>query len=353
MIAGIFFAEPHWAWLFLGIPMCIALIYYAERKKLSGLKKIGHPAVIEKLTRNVSAGRKRFKYALLILFCFFITLAAMRPQWGRKLTKMERFGIDIVFVIDVSRSMLAEDIQPNRIEKAKLQISSFLDRIHGDRVGLVIFAGSSFVSCPLTLDYNALKLFIDMITTDMVARQGTLIGNALKTARTKCFNSAERSHKAIVLLTDGEDHDSGPLDEAGECKKEGIRIFTIGIGKTAGRPIPVRDEAGEFKGYVQDRKGNIVLSKIDEDTLKKIAMYTGGNYYYSQYGELELDRIYQKMQDIEKKRLGSLKMQQREDRYQIFLIIALCILLAEFFIPVRRQITFQKEFSTEGGGRYD
>ena len=270
----------------------------------------------------------------------------MRPQWGNQLVKVTRTGIDIVFVIDVSRSMLAEDILPSRLEKAKIQLTGFMDKIKGDRVGLVMFAGSSFVACPLTLDYNALKLFIDLLSPEMVQRQGTLIGSALQTAR-KCFNVKEKKHKAIVLLTDGEDHGQAPLKEAKRCHQEGIRIYTIGVGKKEGEPIPVKNKNAQVVDYLKDSRGNIVMSRPDEGTLKKIALETGGKYIFSKYGELGLEDIYQDIQKLDKKDLGSKKFKRKEDRFQYFVALLLVILIVENLLSERKKI--KKEHLT---GRY-
>ena len=271
----------------------------------------------------------------------------MRPQWGSKLIKVSRKGIDIVFVIDVSQSMLAEDILPNRLEKAKIELTSFMDNLKGDRVGLVVFAGSSFVACPLTLDYNALKLFIDLLSPDMVKRQGTLLGQALKTAR-GCFNVKEKKHKAIVLLTDGEDHGTAPLEEAKLCRKEGIRIYTIGLGKREGEPIPIKNEDNEIIGYLKDRNDQIVMSRLDEPTLQKIALETKGKYIFSKYGELELDNIYRDIQGMEKKHLGSKKLRQKEDRFQYFIALLIAILLTESLLTEKKKV--KKEHLS---GRYE
>lgn len=332
------FAEPWLLLLLVLAPALIAYAVYVERKKRRDMELAFHPDLLLSLTRAVHRGRRRWKWALLVSSLVFLVIALARPQWGRKTVNLERRGIDIVFVIDVSKSMLAEDIKPNRLEKAKIQIASFLDRLAGDRVGLVVFAGSAFVSCPLTLDYNAMKLFIDVLDTDMVARQGTLIGNALHTARS-AFSGEDRKHRAVILLTDGEDFDTTSLDEAKACAKEGIRVFAIGLGTRSGEPIPIRDENGEISGYLKDAEGKVVMSRLDERSLENIAKATGGRYDFSEHGDLDLGGIYQSLQSIEKRMLDSQKVEQSEDHFQIFLMAALLCLLLEFFLVDRRKET--------------
>ena len=317
------------------LPLFIGLYFYSRYRRQKNLARIISFQLIPQLTRGVSYAKRNVKALLLLLALFIYCIIILRPQWGDKLVKFSRKGIDIVFVIDVSRSMLAEDILPNRLEKAKIQLTSFVDNLRGDRVGLVVFAGASFVACPLTLDYNALKLFIDLLSPDMVNRQGTLLGQALQTAK-KCFNVKEKKYKAIVLLTDGEDHGGAPVEEARRCHQEGIRIYTIGLGKREGEPIPLKNENNETIGYLKDNREKIVMSRLDEKTLKQIALETKGKYVFSEYGELGLDRIYRDLQGLEKKSLGSKELRQKEDRFQYFIALLLVILLVESLVSDKK-----------------
>ena len=347
-------ANSEWVWLLLLLPVYLIFVYLVEKRKNKDLKKIAHPEIIHKLTRNLSFKKRKIKKILICCALMFIVFSLMGPQWGRKLVKIERKGIDIVFVIDVSTSMLAEDIKPSRLEKAKIQLSTFIDKLKGDRVGLVVFAGSSFVSCPLTLDYNALKLFIDHLSPEMVIKQGTHIANALKTARS-CFNAQERKYKTIVLLTDGENHGAGPIEEAKICRKEGVRIYTIGLGKRKGEPIPLKNNEGVIEGYLKDLNGNIVMSRLDELTLQKIAIETEGKYVYSQFGDLELEKIYAHMQTMEKRQLATQKRTQLEHRFQYFVLLAFILLFAESMLSDRKSRPFIKWLSENKilSGRYE
>ena len=330
------FQNPNFIYALILIPVFILLFIYGNLARKKQLKKIIGLTLINKLTREISYTKRNVKHCLLILAIAIFVFTLMRPQWGNKLIKVTRKGIDLIFVIDVSKSMLAEDILPNRLEKAKIQLTSFMDKLKGDRVGLVVFAGSSFVACPLTLDYNALKLFIDLLSPEMVNHQGTLLAKAIKTAR-ECFDIKQKKYKAIVLLTDGEDHGEGPLEEAKLCRKEGIRIYTIGLGKREGEPIPIRDENNQITGYLKDKNNQIVMSRLDEKTLQNMAFETKGKYIFSQYGELELDKIYKDIQTLDKKNLGSKKLRQKEDRFQYFVGLLLFILVFEMLMTERKK----------------
>jgi Ca-activated chloride channel family protein len=245
--------------------------------------------------------------------------------------------VDIFIALDVSKSMLAEDIQPNRLEKAKHEISKLIDKLEGDRIGLICFAGIAFVQCPLTLDYNAANLFLNDIDTQIIPQPGTAIGSAISLAR-QSFVSQEMKYKVLVLITDGEDHEGDPVAVAKEATKDGIVIYTIGIGSQQGAPIPEYDSYGNRVGYKKDRSGQVVTSKMDMLTLEKIAFETGGKYYISSSGESELEKIYQEISQMEEKELSSRQYTHFEDRFQIFLVIGLLFLIFETLLSERRKI---------------
>jgi Ca-activated chloride channel family protein len=251
--------------------------------------------------------------------------------------EVKREGVDIIVALDVSLSMQAEDIAPNRLEKAKHEISKLIDILQGDRIGLVAFAGMAHVQCPLTLDYSAAKLFLRMMDTDLIPRPGTAIGEAIKTS-VKAFKQTERKHKVLILITDGEDHETEPVKEAEKAAEEGIRIFTIGLGSSQSVPIPLYDRFGNQVGFKKDRNGDVVTTKLDVTTLQKIAYTTDGKYYISTAGEAELEEIYDEINAMEKKELTSRQFTQYESRFQIFLLLDLFLLLFEIIIPVRKRV---------------
>jgi Ca-activated chloride channel family protein len=230
--------------------------------------------------------------------------------------------------------MLAEDIKPSRLERAKRKVYDLSQMLEGDRIGLIAFAGTSFVQCPLTLDYGAFKIFLDYLNPDLIPVPGTAIGDAIRTS-IKSFNKQERTSKALILITDGEDHESKPLEAAEEAKKEGIRIFTIGVGQEGGAPIPMGDGSGGFK---KDERGEMILSKLDETTLQKIAIETGGSYARSVTGDMDLNKIYKEdiRGTIEKKELRSTRKKRWEERFQWFVFAGIVLLGIEFFIRERK-----------------
>lgn len=325
-------AEPYLLFLLLLVPVGILFAIWSERRKAKDLALHFHAEVLEILSRGVNRPLRLLRWTLLLLALGLIAFSLLRPQWGRRSVTVERKGIDIVFVIDVSRSMLAEDIKPNRLEKARLEIEQFLERLEGDRVGLVAFAGSAFTLCPLTHDYNALKQFAGLLSPDVVTHQGTSIGNALKVAR-RTFVDGSGKHRAIVLLTDGEDDDPATRQEAEACAKEGIKVFTIGFGSRSGEPIPLKDDMGKVIGYHKDASGQVVISRLDETILGQIANLTQARYDYSPYGDMDLAGIYRALQGIEKRSLDSQKIENLEERYPVFSLAALILLCLQFFIP--------------------
>lgn len=318
------------------IPALAVFFVYISRMRKKRLEIFGSRDIIEKLSASKSAAKKQARNILIITAAGFLILTLARPQIGTKLTMTQRYGVDVMIAIDTSLSMTAQDIKPSRLEKAKLEVSSFIDKLKGDKVGVLTFAGDSFVQCPLTLDYNAAKMFLSIIEPGMMPRPGTAIGDAIRRAA-KSFIKKQRKHKVLVLLTDGEDHDTKPVEAAQEAKKEGVIIYTIGIGTAKGEPIPLVDEAGKVAGYKKDKSGEVVMSKLDEVTLQKIALVTDGKYYHATASEFELDKIYDEISRMEKKELSSRLFTQYEERFQYFLGIALALLCVEFLIGDRKR----------------
>ena len=242
-----------------------------------------------------------------------------------------------MIALDVSLSMLAEDIKPNRLEKAKHEIGSLIDKLQGDRIGLIAFAGKAFIQCPLTLDYGATKMFLDIMAPDLIPVPGTAISEALQKA-VMSFVEKERRHKILILITDGEDHIGKPVEMAQMASKEGVVIYCVGIGSSQGVPIPIIDERGNRVGFKKDRNGEVVMTKLDELTLEKIALETGGKYYRASPGEVELNRIYEDISQMDKKELSSQQFAQFEDRFQILIGFSLFLLIIEILIPERKRV---------------
>ena len=341
------FATPEWLYLLFLIPCLLIFFIRTRKRKQKDIQKFGHPELLQKLSSSSSGLKGSFrKFIFFLLALVFLILALARPQWGTRMQTIRRKGLDLLIALDTSKSMLAEDIKPNRLELAKYEIAHFIDNLQGDRIGLICFAGTSFVQCPLTLDYAAAKIFLKVIDTNIIPTGGTAIGDAIGKAQ-QTFIQEQRKHKVLILLTDGEDHNSEPVEAAKESAREGIRIYTIGLGSEAGEPIPLKDQNGAHVGYLKDRQGNVVMSKLDQTTLEKIALLTDGKYYHASTGEMELNKVFQDIADMEKKELQSKKYVQYEDRFYYFLWPARLFLLLEFFLADHRKI------KKKWGGRFE
>lgn len=334
------FAQPDYLYALGIIPVLILFLIWTRRSQKKNLQKFGQVKLLEKLIIASSPARRNFKTLLVILSLFFSLLALARPQIGTKLEEVKRQGIDIFIAVDLSLSMQAEDIKPNRLEKAKHEVASFINNLQGDRIGLIAFAGEAFVQCPLTLDYSAAKMFLDIMDPTLIPVQGTAIGEAIAKAITS-FVQTERKHKVLVIITDGEDTVADPLKTAELAEKEGIVIYTVGIGSPQGVPIPLYDRAGKLTGFKKDDENNVVTSKLDQLTLEKIALQTNGKYYHASPSEMELRKIYDAINSMEKKELSSRIFSQFEDRFQYFLALGLLLLLGDIFLPERKRVKME------------
>ncbi|MFZ0392164.1 MAG: VWA domain-containing protein [Calditrichia bacterium] len=331
------FAYPQFLWLYALVPLLALFFVWTFYKKRRLLRRLGDDRLVEQLTRSVSRRKQIWKMVLVLLSYCLLVLALADPQIGTRLAEVKRRGVDIFVALDVSTSMLAEDVPPNRLEKARHEISAFIDRLEGDRIGLICFSGISFVLCPLTLDYSAAKMFLNDIEPGMIPRPGTAVASAIQTAMDS-YVEKEIKNKVLILITDGEDHEGEPLETAKEAAKEGVIIYTIGIGSPQGAPIPEYDAYGNRTGYKKDREGNVVTTRLDVLSLEKIAFETDGKFYISSTGESELEKIYDEISALEEKELTARKFTQFEDRFQIFLLLGILLLLVETLLGERRKI---------------
>ena len=328
------FGDPQAFWLLLLAPVCVVFYIWAFRRRRRALADFGSPALMEKLTSATSRVRQGVKAALTVVGFIFMALALVQPQFGTRLELLHRRGVDIMVALDTSLSMLAEDIKPNRLQRACYEIEAFIDRLEGDRVGLIAFAGRSFVLCPLTLDYGAAKLFLDTIDTEMIPVKGTAIAEAIQTG-TRALGAQERKYRVLVLITDGEDHAGDPVAVAEEAAEAGVRIFSVGVGTPEGELIPMRE--GGRVDYMKDRQGNIVKTRLDEATLEQIARITDGVYLRASAGGVGLDAVYDQIAEMEKKELESRKYTQYKHRFQWPLALALVCFVSEALLSDRRR----------------
>ena len=324
--------ESGWAlYLLFILPVIIFLILFEYRKKRAGLRLFADPDLLPALTMPIKRGIIFFKGFFLVIAIFFIILACAGPRWGFHLQEVQRRGVDIVFLLDVSASMQAEDVKPDRLERAKREITDFLKIAAGDRIGLVLFAGDAFVQCPLTLDYDAIAMFLGSVGVNTLPVQGTDMGQGIKTAL-NAFDFKSAIDKVIVMITDGEDNEGRGLQQTDKAMDKGVKIFVYGIGEPSGAPIP--DETGGFK---KDKIGNLILSKLNEKDLRSIAKATDGRYVRSVTGDLDLDRLYFEGIKIktEAKELESGKIKIFEERFYIFTWLAFVFLVMEGLIGLK------------------
>jgi len=318
----------HLVWLLLGMAVFYIAVF---KKQKETIERFAHRKLIPDLTKSLDITKRKIKIIIILIAFAFIIFSFMRPQWGFKWQRIERKGLDIIIALDTSKSMLACDVKPNRLERAKLAINDFVKHLRGDRIGLIAFAGTAFVQCPLTVDYGGFLISLNSLSVHTIPRPGTSISSAIQQAL-KGYKGGLNKYKVLILITDGEDHEGDPIEAAKEAKKEGVKIFCIGIGTPEGDLIPITDSEGN-KTYLKDKNGNVVKTRLDETTLQKIALVTGGSYVRSGATEFGLDLIYKnKISKMEKRKIKSKMAKEYEERFQIPLSIAFLLLLGELFI---------------------
>ena len=336
------FATPEYLHVLWLIPAFALIFWQAARARRRGADRFGERELVAKLSRSVSRWRQNAKLMMILLALTCLGLAVARPQIGTHAVPVKAEGIDLVFALDTSLSMLAEDIKPNRLTRAKHEMSALMDKLRGDRVGIVIFSGASFIQCPLTFDYSAAKMFLESVNTNSISVPGTALESAIRTALRAFENSPPNSAKVIVVLTDGESHDGDALKAAEDAEKAGVKIYAIGIGSEKGELIPLHDEQGNLSGYKKDRDGNVVMTKLDQLTLEKIAVLTNGQFYHVSSGGIELEKIYGEIANMAKTERETQLVMHYEEQYQYFVGAALLLLAAELLVSERKRSPDEK-----------
>lgn len=326
-------ANPYFLYLLLLIPLYIGLFMLARYNRKKKLEHFGSAEIINRLFPNYSSVKGILKMILLSLVWACLVLAAANPQSGSKLERIQRKGIDLVFVLDVSNSMLAEDITPNRLARAKQAISSLVDQLEDDRIGLVVFAGDAYVQMPVTTDFAATRLYLDNISPASVPVQGTAIGKAIEKA-SECFTDSRKS-KAIILITDGENHEDDAIEAAKTAASGGIKVYSIGMGSSQGAPIPVYN-GNMIIGYKKDNAGATVISKLDESLLKQIAEAGKGIFIRANNSSAGVKEVFNHISNLEKNEFDAKVFSDYEDRFGIFLFIGLMLLIIQMMIPDRK-----------------
>ena len=308
------------------MPLLYALVRWLRKKRLN---RVGDPALVKQLMPSWSGAKGWVRLVLFDLAFLFFVIGIARPQIGAKLQERETKGAEIMICLDVSNSMLAKDYSPNRLERAKLAISRITDKLQDDRIGLIIFAGTSFVQLPITNDYVSAKMFLSSITTESVPVQGTAIGDAILTAA-RGFSAQSEKSRAIIVITDGENHEDDPVEAAKQAAALGIKVYTIGVGSLRGEPIPLDGD------LMKDKDGNIVVTRLDEGTLQKIAEVGNGAYVHAGNEEFGLNPIINDINKLEEETFNSMVFEEYDEQYMYFFAVALVLLVLEMLIGERR-----------------
>ena len=323
------FAQSQYLLLILLIPVFFLLQSFVFRFRTRRIRKFGDEQLVRQLMPSYSRTRTWVRLVLFSIGFFFFAIGLSRPQIGAKLTEHETKGAEIMIVLDVSNSMLAEDYSPNRLERAKLAISRLVDKLRDDRIGLIVFAGNSFVQLPITTDYVSAKMFLGSISTDSVPIQGTAIGDAINTA-IRSFSAQSEKSRAIIIITDGENHEDDPVAAAAQAAEMGIRVFTIGVGSPEGKPIPMDGE------LLKDKDGNIVVTRLDESILQEVAKAGKGVYVRAGNSEFGLNPVIDDIRKMEDEKYNSIVFEEYDEQFMYFLAMALFFFIIEMLIGDRR-----------------
>lgn len=320
------FAQPYYSIYFGIILIFIGFLIFRIKNKKKALKKFAQESLLKEMISSFNLKKQKLKFTLIILSLTLAILALMRPQWGFQWQEIKRKGLDILIAIDTSKSMLANDVMPNRLERSKLAVKDLIKKLQGDRIGLIAFSGTAFLQCPLTVDYNGFLLALNDLKANTIPYGGTSISSAINTAL-KRFDDKQRKYKILIIITDGEDHQGDALKAAEKAKKENIKIFCVGIGTSSGELIKIIDDKG-VKTFLKDKEGRVIKSRLNENILKQIAVIAGGSYLKSSATELGLNLLYEeKLSKMEKKEIKTQMAKLYHERFQIPLAIAFLLLL--------------------------
>jgi len=329
------FAHPEYLyWLGL-VPLMAVLFWYVTRKRKTAREKFSSAAMFSRIASDSSGAKRWVKMLLMMAAISSVVIALANPQIGMRLEEVKQEGVDIFIALDVSLSMKAEDVKPNRLAKAKYEIGNLIDRLGGDRIGLIVFSGESYVQFPLTTDYSAADIFLDAVDVESVPTPGTAIGSAVEQAA-KSFNWNDRTKKVLVIITDGENNEGDAVAQSEDAAKKGVLIYTIGMGSPEGAPIPIYDANGRQVDFKRDRSGNVVLTKLDEGTLEKIAALGNGKYFHASNTQDELDAIYKEVNALQKSEFGTKQFTDFEDQFQYFVALGLLLLLIEVLLSDKK-----------------
>ncbi len=328
------FSHPEYLYALALIPLFVVFFMWASFARKKRLQRFGDIELVSRLMPDASTRKPVLKFVILMVAYMFTVLGTAGPKFGTKLQEIKRTGSEIIIALDVSNSMMAEDMQPNRLERAKQAVSRLIDRLGENKIGLIVFAGEAYTQLPITTDYVSAKMFLSTISPDIVPVQGTAIGTAINLAANS-FSPTSEAGKAIVVITDGENHEDNPVKAAGEAEKRGINVYTIGVGSTQGTPIPVKTASGQ-RDFIKDKSGNTVMSKLDEKTLQEVAMAGKGVYVRATAANMGLNNVYDEINKLEKTEYEAKIYTDFAEMFQWPFGVVLVLLLVELLISNRK-----------------
>jgi len=332
------YADPNYLNTIVAALMALVIFYlWAMRRRRVLLGLFAEKNLLGGIAPSVSMRRKVLKMAIVTSSVLLSILALARPQWGFEWTQVKRSGLDILIAVDVSKSMLSRDVKPNRLERSKFAVKDLIKKLSGDRMGLIAFSGNAFLQCPLTIDYNGFLLALEDLSVETIPRGGTSISSAIREALAT-FKGPEKKYKVLVIITDGDDLEGDAAKEAKASAKEGVKIYCVGVGTTEGDLIPVVNEMGD-RTYMEDRSGNVVKTRLNEEKLKEIAISTGGSYVRATQAQFGLVLLYDKsISQLEKRDIESKMKKRYDERFQVFLAFAVAFLFIEPLISERKRL---------------
>jgi len=322
------------------IPVLLVLAFWMMNVRRKKMEVFAGRSLWQDLMPDLSFFRMRFKFLFFLIALSGVIVALARPQFGSKLKEVKREGVELIIALDVSNSMLATDVRPDRLQRAKMAIEKLVEKLEDDRFGLIVFAGDAYVQVPVTTDFSAVKLFLSSVNTDIVPKQGTAIGSAIELAM-KSFDPTSELEKAIIVLTDGENHEDNAIEAANKAKEKGVTVYTIGLGSPEGSPIPVKGSYGQ-RAFRKDASGQTVISKLDEQTLNKIAVAGGGEYYRASTSDVGLKRLFRDISQMEEKEIESRVYSDYDDQFQYFLGLSLIFLFLDAVLLEKKNRYFNK-----------
>ena len=336
------FEDPQYLYLLVLIPVLMLISFYTYRKRKKRLRKFGDPSLLKALMPDVSRWRPGVKLCLLLAALASLIVMLARPQLGTKISHEKRTGIETIIAMDISNSMCAEDVSPSRLERSKMMVENLVDKFTNDKIGLIVFAGDAFVQLPITSDFVSAKMFLSNIDPSMIATQGTDIARAIEMA-THSFTQDQEVGKAIIVITDGEDHEGGAVEAAHEAKKRGMRVFVLGVGSTSGAPIPV---AGTHD-YMTDNTGTTVMSALNEQMCREVAEAGGGAYIHVENNSRAQELLDNELAKLSKKEIESTVYSDFDEQFMVFAWLALLLLVVEVCIlesknPLLRRVSLFK-----------